>query len=304
MISVVIPVYNENSGVPKTIRGITQAIDGTGHDYEIIVVDDGSRDATPTVLADMEDSVPALRVVRFTRNFGKEAALHAGIDAARGNAIITIDADLQHPPELIPAMLKLWESGTCMVVNAQRNSHRRAHMTRWPARMFYRIFSNLSGVDIDNQTDFKLIDRRVADAYLALEERKLFYRALIAWLGFPTTSIQFDPAERSHGRSKWSRMALVATAADALASFSARPLQAVTLLGTVFLVFSGAIGGLAIYQKATGSAEVGFTTVILVVLISSSLLMISIGVIGKYLANIHDEVKRRPRYIENRRDGE
>lgn len=297
-LSVVVPVYGEAAGIRAFVAELTAVLDGLGSPYEVIVVDDGSSDGTWGVLEELAVSNARLRALRLSRNFGKEAALSAGLNVAQGEAVVVMDGDLQHPPSLIPKMVRLWsEAGVEVVEAVKERRGSESVWSRWRAGIFYGLLDRLSGYDLRGASDFKLMDRRVVEAWRRMGERALFFRGMIAWLGFRHAQVQFTVLVRQSGASKWSLVTLVRLATNAVTSFSSFPLQLVTLAGGVFLVFSVVLGVQTLYQKFSGHAVDGFTTVILLLLIVGSLLMLSLGIIGSYIARIYEEVKGRPRYV-------
>jgi dolichol-phosphate mannosyltransferase len=297
-LSIVVPAYQEETAIAAGLDAILDAARSTGEAFEVIVVDDGSTDRTWEIVTGQAAAVPAITAVRLSRNFGKESAIAAGLDRVRGEACIVMDADLQHPPSLIPQMVRLWREGGWNVVEAVKADRGRESMAhRVLARTFYRLAAWLTGYDLQDASDFKLIDRQVLAEWRRLGERGTFFRGLVAWLGFTRTEVPFDVPPRPHGRSRWSLSALTGLAVDAVTSFSALPLQMVTLLGLVMLVVALAVGAQALRLWFEGLALPGFTTVILLQLIIGGFLMISLGIIGTYIARIYDEVKARPRYV-------
>jgi polyisoprenyl-phosphate glycosyltransferase len=300
-VTIVIPVYNEERAFTQNFHVILRHLDALQETiFDFLIVDDGSRDRTVDVVNSFCRTRPDVRLICLSRNFGKEAAIHAGIAHALGDAVIVMDSDLQHPPELIPHMLQLWRSGASIVEAYKVSRGRESLLSRVLANGFYRIFSSLSGMDLRNHSDYKLLDRQVADAYVALPERSRFFRGIVRWLGFSAVQIPFEVQERRHGSSAWSRLRLFRLSLVAITSFSAEPLQFVTLFGVLTFIISGIFGGIAIYHKLSGQAVSGFTTVILLILIIGSILMISLGLLGMYIARIYDEVKGRPSYIIKR----
>jgi polyisoprenyl-phosphate glycosyltransferase len=300
-VTVIIPVYNEERAFAQNFEVILRHLDSVQETtFDFVIVDDGSRDRTIDVVNTFCTTRHDVRLICLSRNFGKEAAIHAGIAHALGDAVIVMDSDLQHPPELIPRMLQLWRNGASIVEAYKVSRGRESLLARALANGFYRIFSSLSGMDLRNHSDFKLLDRQVADAYVALPERSRFFRGIVRWLGFSAVQIPFEVQERRHGSSAWSRLRLFRLSLVAITSFSAEPLQFVTLFGVLTFIISGIFGGIAIYQKFSGQAISGFTTVILLILIIGSILMISLGLVGMYIARIYDEVKGRPSYIIKR----
>lgn len=298
MLSIIVPAYNEAAGLASGLGAICDAASQTGLPFEVIVVDDGSTDDTWGAIAVAHREMPEIVGVRLSRNFGKEGAIAAGLDRAKGDACIVMDADLQHPPALIPEMVRRWREEEWDVVEAVK-SHRGhesvAH--RVVARIFYRAAAWLTGYDLQDASDFKLLDRRVLAEWRRLGERATFFRGLVAWLGFRRTQVPFDVPPRTSGRSRWSLSALSGLAVHAVTSFSALPLQLVTMLGLVMLLVAVVLGVQAIRLWLEGLALPGFTTVILLQLIIGGVLMLSLGIIGTYIARIYDEVKARPRYV-------
>src|SRR5262249_34304315 len=236
-----------------TVREVQQQLPA---EHEILIVDDGSADGTWSAVATLAKSDPRIRGVRLSRNFGKEAAIAAGLERARGDAAIVMDCDLQHPPELLGEMIGIWQRGEADVVEAFKR-------TRGPlaSRMFYALFERLSGIDLLGASDFKLLDRRVVNTYNTLRERNVFFRGLTAWLGFRRAAVHFDVPARGDGQSRWTRVKLIALAVTAILAFSPIPLFIVLGLAAVFFVFSVLLGAWALYLWAIGHAVSGFTTV-------------------------------------------
>jgi polyisoprenyl-phosphate glycosyltransferase len=297
-LSLVVPAFQEAEGLVASLRAIHQAARATGLPFDLIVVDDGSTDGTWAALQMMAQEVEELTAVRLSRNFGKEAAICAGLDRVTGDACIVLDADLQHPPHLIPEMVQRWRDEHWDIVEAVKSHRgRESKWQRWMARGFYRVAAWLTGHNLQDASDFKLLDRRVVDEWRRLGERATFFRGLVAWLGFTRTQVFFDVPPRQTGNSAWSLGSLSALAIGAVTSFSALPLQMVTALGLVTLLLAAVLGVQAIRLWIEGQALPGFTTVILLQLIIGGFLMMSLGIIGTYLARIYDEVKARPRYV-------
>jgi polyisoprenyl-phosphate glycosyltransferase len=297
-LSVVVPAFNEEDGLGVALRQIRTYAMETRLPYELTVVDDGSTDGTWRGLVLLCAEIPELKAVRFSRNFGKEAAIAAGIERADGDATIIMDADLQHPPELIPEMVRLWRTEGWDVVEAVKTHRGREWwIHRVIARSFYEAARSLTGHNLQDASDYKLLDRRVVEAWRRFGERATFFRGLVSWLGFQRTQIFFNVPERVQGRSRWSFSGLSGLAIHAVTSFSAVPLQIVTALGLVTLLLAVGVGVQALRLWYEGRALPGFTTVILLQLATSGFLMLSLGIIGTYIARIYDEVKARPRYI-------
>lgn len=298
LLSVVLPAHNEEAGIAHAIEVIGGILDGIGLDWEIVVVDDGSRDRTFEVLKTVAQANPRVRAIRFSRNFGKEAALLAGLNTARGDAVVTMDADLQHPPKLIPAMVEAWKRGARVVDAVKRGRDTDSAMTRFRAKVFNTLLSRMGGVNLDNSSDFKLLDRVVVDTITrALPERQRFYRGLTDWVGYRRERLLFDVEERASGAGKWSLRGLIGLAITAMVSFTSAPLRIVTGLGLATLVFGLVVAAEALWGWAHGRSVSGFTTTIFTLLIIGSFIMISLGIIGEYIAKIYDEIKRRPTYL-------
>lgn len=304
-IDIVIPVYNEGQSLKKNLKAITRAVsDIEQADFRFIVVNDGSTDNTREQLRDYSKNNQAIRVINLTRNFGKEAAIMAGLENSHGEAVIVMDSDLQHPPELIDRMVGMWLGGADVVEACKSSRGKESVGKKISANGFYRVFGMLAGRDITNHSDFKLLDRKVVHAYLALPERRRFFRGLIPWLGFSSARVYFDVPERSHGRSGWSSLKLFRMSVEALTGFTSAPLYLINILGVVCLLLSLVIGGMALYDKFTGQAVSGFTTVILLILLIGSFIMFGLGLIGVYLGQIFKEVKGRPVFIVDDTDTE
>jgi glycosyltransferase involved in cell wall biosynthesis len=299
LVSVVVPCYCEAAGLATAVDAIRGALESSAVAYEIILVDDGSSDGTWACITALRARIgKRVRGIRLSRRFGKESAMRAGLEMARGSAVITMDADLQHPPSLIPAMVECWRRGDVDVVDAVKVERgRESGASRVSASLFYRLFRALTRRDLRNASDFKLLSRKVVTSYLALPEHSLFYRAMVSWLGFRHAEVPFAVDQRNEGTSKWGPLTLLRLALNAVTAHSAAPLHAVTLLGLAFLVLSVALGAQTLYNKIAGNAVSGFTTVILLLLVTGSAIMVALGVIGEYIARIYDEVKGRHRFV-------
>jgi dolichol-phosphate mannosyltransferase len=298
MLSIVIPIYQEQNQVYANIRAIQQILVESGISHEFILVDDGSRDRTWNEIMRLSQDLGNVNALRLSRNFGKEAALCAGLDNIRGDACVIMDADLQHPPRLIPEMVRLWkESGYDVIEGVKASRGKENLINKFGANAFYSILKKLSGLDLDKASDFKLLDRKVVDAWQQMGERIVFFRGMSAWVGFKRMSLPFVVEERTEGRSKWSLFRLFNLAINAITAYSSAPLQIVTFVGVIFSISALILAIQTLYMKFSNIAFSGFTTVILLLLIIGSTLMISLGVIGTYIARIFDEVKGRPRYL-------
>ena len=303
LLSVVLPAYNEEASVPRAAQVICGLLTGAGIAQELIFVDDGSRDGTWPAIQAQCLRFPQVRGVRFSRNFGKEAAIFAGLAQGAGDCLAVLDCDLQHPPEKLLEMYRLWQQGYQVVEGVKTSRGRENPLHTLAARTFYSAISSATGIDMSRASDFKLLDRRAVDVLLAMREKNAFFRALSSWIGFRTAQVEFQVQPRLEGQSKWSIRSLVRYAVTNLTSFSTAPLQLVTLLGMLVFLCSVLLGLRSLWQKFTGQALEGFTTVILLQLFIGSILMICLGIIGYYVAKIYDEIKDRPRYIVAERCG-
>ncbi len=303
LLSIIVPAYNEQDMISKTFHTVKDIMNQNNIPFELIFVDDGSRDMTYMQIATLSKKFSEVKGLSFSRNFGKESAIFAGLEAAQGSCCVIMDCDLQHPPATIIEMYRLWEEGYEVVegVKASRGKENPVHT--FCANTFYRIISKATGIDMANASDFKLLDRRAVDALLIMPERAPFFRALSSWIGFKTTTVPFEVQERTVGTSKWSMWSLVKYAIKNITSFSGAPMQFVTFMGWMMLLFSIVFAIQSLYRYFSGTALEGFTTVILLQLIIGSVLMISLGVIGHYISRIYDEIKGRPRYIISKRCG-
>lgn len=298
LISVVIPVFQEADALPAFLASVGHVLEQCAVPYELVVVDDGSSDSTWVILSQQASAFTSIRAFRLSRNFGKEAALCAGLEKARGSAVIVMDGDGQHPASLLPEMIRLWKvSGADIVQAVKRSRGQESFSSKASALVFYLLLKHSSGFDLRGGSDFKLMNRKALNAWLKMGERNVFFRGMTAWMGFTTVQIPFEVAQRSQGHSTWSYLKRLKLAITGITAFSSLPLQLVTFAGALFLVFSLFLGTQTIYLKLSGQAVSGFTTVILLELIIGSLLMISLGIIGEYLARIYREVKARPRYL-------
>ena len=297
-LSVVVPLYNEEANITSLLNTLLPVLKTLPKTHELILVDDGSPDNTWELLKEKAATHPTILALRLSRNFGKEAAMRAGLETAVGQAVITMDGDLQHPPRLIPDMVEVWEQEGAEIVEANKTYRGpESLLNKFSAKVFYYILNKLSGYNINNASDFKLLDRKAVDALLAMNESNMFYRGMTTWLGFKKTEIFFETATRQGGVSAWSFLHRLNLSLTAITSFSVLPLYFVTAIGLLFFLFSIGLGLQTLYLKFSGQAVSGFTTVILLLLITGSLLMISIGIIGEYIARIYQEVKGRPKYV-------
>ena len=297
MLSVVIPAYNEQEMVPVAAREIAAVLAAADIENELIFVDDGSKDATWAQIRAASDAAKNVRGVHFSRNFGKEAAIFAGLQHAKGDCVAVIDCDLQHPPEKLVEMYRLWEQGVQVIEGVKADRGKESVLHRLSAKLFYSLISRATKVDMSRASDFKLLDRRAVNVILTMREKRAFFRALSSWVGFTTAEVSYEVRERTAGESKWSTWSLMKYAVSNITAFTAMPLHLVTFFGALTLLVSLVMGVIALVQKFMGIALGGFTTVIILLLFLGSLIMLSLGIIGYYLGNIYEEIKDRPRYI-------
>jgi polyisoprenyl-phosphate glycosyltransferase len=298
LVSIVAPVYNEIETLPEFHRRVTEAL--AGRAYELVLVDDGSTDGTGLLLEQLAARDPAVRPLHLSRNFGHQAAITAGLEAARGGAAVTIDADLQDPPEVILRLIEQWEAGADVVhgVRHERPGESRSRM--FVIRAFYRVFDRLSGLpDFPGHSgDFRLISRPALDALNALPERNRFVRGLISWVGFRQVSVVYERDERFAGSSKYPLRRLLSLAADGILSFSAMPLRLAAWLGLAMSVTAFLAIPVVVVLRLAGLYEVsGIASIHILVLLVGGIQLLFLGVLGEYLARDHDETKRRPVYI-------
>jgi polyisoprenyl-phosphate glycosyltransferase len=298
LLSVLMPLYREGGNIRNVLGQVREALTTVDIAYEIILVDDGSPDDTWDVINEEALTSTGVRAVKLSRNFGKESALCAGLELVRGDAVVIMDGDGQHPPSLLPTMINLWRNTGADIVEARKITRgKESPLNKASAALFYSIWNRLSGFELRGASDFKLMNRRTVDALLQMDERNVFFRGMTAWLGFERREVPFEVANRVNGTSGWSFLRRLRLALTGISAFSTFPLQLITLAGVLFLLFAVALGIETMVVFLTGLAVSGFTTVILLLLVIGSCLMISLGIIGEYLARIYEEVKRRPRFV-------
>ncbi len=297
VLSIVLPAYNEEQNIANTVKVLSGILEQNEIDYELVFISDGSRDGTYAEIVKAAAENPRVKGAEFSRNFGKEAGIFAGLELASGDAVIVMDCDLQHPPQMIPQMWKLWQDGVEVVEGVKSDRGKESLGYKLSAGLFYRIMSRLIKIDMSASSDFKLLDRKVVDVLLALPERNTFFRALSFWAGFRTESLPYEVQERQFGKSKWSFWSLMKYAISNVTSFSTLPLQLVTVMGMISILFSVVLAIQTLVRFLMGNSLGGFTTVILLILIIGGFLMLSLGIIGHYIARIYEEVKGRPKYI-------
>lgn len=297
LLSIVLPAYNEEENIPNTVRVLDELLTKEQIDYELIFVSDGSKDRTYEEIQKAAAANPRVKGAEFSRNFGKEAGIFAGLTLALGDAVIVMDCDLQHPPQVIPQMWKLWQEGYEVVEGIKSSRGKESLGYKLSAGLFYTVMSKLIKMDMNASSDYKLLDRKVVDVLVQLPEKNTFFRALSFWAGFRKTTVEYEVQERAFGETKWSLWKLMKYAVTNATSFSTLPLQLVTVMGVISILFSVVLAIQTLIKYLMGTAVEGFTTVILLILIIGGFIMLSLGIIGHYIARIYEEVKGRPRYI-------
>ena len=301
-ISIVIPAFNESANLGPLVARLLSSLPSPDCTCEIVIVNDGSTDATAQTLLQLERLHPQVRSIQFARNFGKEAALAAGMQAATGRAVLFMDADLQHPPELVAQMVNAWRQGAHVVNAIKRRRGAEPLIYRWCAKLFNHGMSASLQFNMAGASDYKLLDRRVIQALLDCPERVRFFRGMVAWVGFRQESIMFDVATRHAGETSWSTPALVRYTLRNLLAFSSAPLYWVAATGLAMAVLSFVVLMQTLYTYFFTGAAVGFTTVISLQVMLGGVVLSALGIIAAYLALIYEEVKKRPMYIINQPD--
>ncbi len=297
LLSIVLPSYNEEQNIANTAKVLSDLLEQEKIEYELVFISDGSKDATYEEIQKAAESNPRIKGAKFSRNFGKEASIFAGLRLTTGDAVIVMDCDLQHPPQTIPTMWKLWQEGYEVIEGVKSDRGKESLGYKMSAGIFYKVMSKLIKMDMNASSDYKLLDRKVVDVLLQLPEKNTFFRALTFWAGFKTTTVEYEVQERAYGTSKWSLVSLMKYAITNATSFSTLPLQLVTIMGIVSILFSVILAIQTVIRYFMGNSVEGFTTVILLILIIGGFIMLSLGIIGHYIARIYEEVKGRPKYI-------
>jgi len=301
VLSVVLPAYNEEAMLLKTAETLKEILSREEIEYELVFVDDGSKDGTWQKIEEAAKADPHVRGIHFSRNFGKEAAIFAGLANAAGDCTAVMDCDLQHPPEALVEMYRLWQQGYEVVEGVKRSRGKESALHKASAGMFYKLMSSATQIDMSRASDFKLLDRRAVASLLEMPEKNAFFRAMSSWIGFRSGTVEFDVQEREAGESKWSTRSLVKYAITNIVGYSSAPMQFVTGAGVVVFLLAVVLSIQTLIKYFSGHAVEGFTTVILLILFIGSIIMISLGIIGYYISRIYEEVKGRPRYIISRK---
>ncbi|WP_034462001.1 MULTISPECIES: glycosyltransferase family 2 protein [Butyrivibrio] len=298
MLSVIIPAYNEEEMIKKTSETISGILDEENIDFELLFINDGSSDNTWKAIDEESARNKRVKGVCFSRNFGKESAVFAGIAEACGDCCVVLDCDLQHPPEKIVDMYRLWEQGYEIVEGVKASRGRESAMHKFAAKSFYNIMSESVGFDMSRASDYKLLDRKAMNVLLNMNEKNAFFRALSSWIGFKSTEVEYNVREREAGESKWSTKSLIKYAITNITSFTSAPLHLITISGWIVALLGFGFSVEALYRHFfIGNDQPGFTTLIVLVCFTSAMIMIGLGIIGIYISKIYDEVKGRPRYI-------
>ncbi len=304
-LTIIVPVYNEAANLPLLVERLAKVLEQHVVSWEIIGIDDGSADNSIAVLRELNAANPRVQALSLSRNFGKEVAIAAGLDHARGQAVIIMDADLQHPPEVIPAFLEKWREGYLNVYGTRADRDGESQMKRGFARAFYRLFSVFGETELpEGAGDFRLLDRKAVDALKALPERARFSKGLYAWVGFRSVGVNFDVAERAHGQTSFNFRRLFRFAFDGLSSFSTVPLKIATYLGVLIAVIAAFVALFFLVRTLFFGTDLpGFPSLIVSIMFFSGIQLVSLGMIGEYVGRIFAEVKRRPLYLIGERVG-
>ncbi|WP_211251190.1 glycosyltransferase family 2 protein [Deefgea rivuli] len=298
ILSAVIPVFNEGLMIKQSVQRVDRVLTDSGIPHEIILIDDGSTDHSWAEIQSCVNTMAGVKAIKLSRNFGKESALCAGLNLVKGDCCVCLDSDMQHPPEIIPQMYQLWlNEGYEVVEGVKSNRGKESLSYKLSAGLFYKVLQTTSGIDLNNASDFRLLDRNALMAWQAMPEKQTFFRGMSSWIGFQRTQVEFEVAEREMGTSKWSFTNLVKLAVQGVTSYTAAPLYASAFMGAALLLAFFVLLCQTFIMKALGYAADGFTTVIALQLVIGGALMLSVGIIGIYIEKIYEEVKGRPRYI-------
>jgi dolichol-phosphate mannosyltransferase len=297
-VSIIVPVYNESANILPVTEALHRAMSGTGYKYEIIFINDGSLDNTEKIIQNLSIRDNTVFYISFSRNFGHQNALKAGIDSANGDCIISLDGDMQHPPELLPQMLDKWEQGYDIVYTRRRTDKKQTRFKRNTSGLFYRLMKYISGLDMEHgEADFRLLSRRVANVLVTFNEQDIFLRGVIKWMGFRRYAIDYTPGERFAGTTKYTVRKMANLAIQGITSFSVRPLYISIVLGISFSILSLAYIPYVIWRVCTGHAVTGWASTVIIIMFFGGLQMIISGIIGIYIGKIFIQSKQRPGYI-------
>jgi polyisoprenyl-phosphate glycosyltransferase len=300
-ITVIIPMFNEVEVIGAAMTRVAHELESCGHSWEILCVDDGSNDGGPALVAERSREDRRFELIELSRNFGKEGAISAGLQAAAGAAVIVIDADLQHPPELIPKMVEAWRGGAHLVEAVKTHRGKEPVLHRMAAKLFYALMGQATRRSSQGDADFKLLDRQVVDAINELPERNRYFRGLVAWVGFRSVKVPFEVQGRAAGTAKWSLFDLIRYSLRNLIAFSSLPLRLVAWFGFVTVAFGGLLAVQTLVNYLMGNAVEGFTTAIVLNIILSGAILTCLGIVATYVAQMYDEIKGRPTFVVIRR---
>ncbi|WP_299776043.1 glycosyltransferase family 2 protein [uncultured Pseudoteredinibacter sp.] len=296
----IVPVYNEAMNIHLFEEKLSSVMNAElpKVDYKIIFINDGSSDDSWNRIEGLSEKLPNIIGINFARNFGKEAAIESGLTQSQSDAAIVIDADLQHPIDLVPSMISAWINEGYKIVSAVKSERQsESYVMRTFASAYYHLFTKICGFNIQKASDFKLLDKEIITKYLSMPEQERFFRGLIAWMGYPEKKLDFRPLERAEGESSWSIFQLFSYAKNSLLAFSYAPLKLIGVFSYLMLLISFILVFHSLYTWATGNAHEGFTTVIILQLFTTSIIMVGLHAISSYIAKIYDELKGRPRFL-------
>ena len=297
LLSIVIPAFNEEENIDNTAKVVSTIMQEAAIPYELVFVSDGSKDQTFAKVLALAETDSHIRGLEFSKNFGKEAAIFAGLSAARGGCAVVMDCDLQHPPQTIVEMYRLWEQGFEIVEGIKNTRGKESAFHKMFAGTFYKVLTSLTGTQMEDTSDFKLLDKSVIDVLLTMPERKTFFRAMSFWVGFKSCQVTYDVQERAFGTTKWSFFSLAKYAVSNIVAFSTKPLSLVGYMGGLSLFIGLIVGIQTLVKWFSGAALEGFTTVILLLLLLGGAILLGLAILGTYIGAIYQEVKQRPRYI-------
>jgi dolichol-phosphate mannosyltransferase len=297
--SVVIPAFNEEEVIMESLKRLTATMRGVGESYELLFVDDGSKDKTAILLAEAAEKDSSVKLIRFSRNFGHMAAITAGLDYAAGDAVMIIDADLQDPPEIFPEMIAKWREGFDVVYGQRSERKGETFFKKISANLFYRFIRAMTEVDMPVDTgEFRLIDRKVCDAIKGMREKSRYIRGLVSWVGFKQTAVKYVREKRFAGVTKYPLSKMIKFAADAITTFSYKPLKAATHLGMGISVLSFIYLIVVLFQKLfTNTTTAGWASMVAIITFSQGIVLMVLGLMGEYIGRIFDEIKDRPIYL-------
>ena len=298
MLTVIMPVYNEGKGIYKNVNCVSKILKEAEIDHGFLLVDDGSKDNSWEEMVRLTKDMEHVKILRLSRNFGKEAALCAGLENADSDAVVVMDADLQHPPTLIPKMYSLWKNEGFDIVDGVKSSRgKESIFKKFAVGVYYKIFSKITGIKSQQLSDFKLMDIKVVKAWRKLRENNTYFRGMSAWVGYNHCSISFEVEPRKEGESKWSLKSLIKLSVNSIIAYTAAPLYLVLVFGIIMGIGAVVLTVQTLYMYFSHQAQTGFSTVILLQLFIGSAVMIGLSIIGLYIGKIYEEVKARPRFL-------